>query len=168
MKMKTLLICSILIFVGTSIYSQGKFGKPSIDELQLTESEIDNEAEAEFISKTCEISFSFNENTGFTKIRRVSARLKIYDKDDAADWASTVISLFDEEDISKIKAYTHNLVDGKIVTEKLDKDEIYTEEVIDLWERKRFTFPNVKDGPAEGTLRRHEVYLSQGFRYDNR
>lgn len=146
MKMKTLVVFSILVFVVTSLYSQGKFGKPSIDELQLIESEIDNEAEAEFISKTCEISFSYNENSGFTKHRRVSAKLKIYDKDDAKEWASIVIPLYDEEDISSIKAYIHNLEDGKIVTEKLAKDEIYTEEVIDLWERKRFTFPNVKDG----------------------
>ena len=146
MKMKTLVVFLILVFVVTSLYSQGKFGKPSIDELQLIESEIDNEAEAEFISKTCEISFSYNENIGFTKHRRVSAKLKIYDKDDAKEWASIVIPLYDEEDISSIKAYIHNLEDGKIVTEKLAKDEIYTEEVIDLWERKRFTFPNVKDG----------------------
>jgi len=146
MKMKTLLIFSILVLVGTSTYSQGKFGKPSMDELQMTESEIDNEAEAEFISKTCEIYFSFNENIGFLKKRKVSAKLKIYDKNNAEEWASVLISLYGEEDMSGLKAYTHNLENGKIVTEKIDKDDIFTEEVSDFRERKRFTFPNVKNG----------------------
>lgn len=48
------------------------------------------------------------------------------------------------ENITNVKAFTYNLIDGKIVKEKVN--DIIKEETTDYYNQVKFTFPNLKNG----------------------
>jgi hypothetical protein len=50
------------------------------------------------------------------------------------------------ENLYKLKAYTYNLVDGKIIDDKLKNDGIFDEELNKYWKVKSFTMPNIQEG----------------------
>ncbi|MBX2827156.1 MAG: DUF3857 domain-containing protein [Flavobacteriaceae bacterium] len=49
-------------------------------------------------------------------------------------------------DVKKVQGATYNMVDGELVKTKLDKDIIFTDEVIKGVKIKKFSFPNVSPG----------------------
>ena len=63
--------------------------------------------------------------------------------------------------ISSFKAYTYNMVDGKLEKSKVDKSLIYKERVNDNLSISKFTFPNVK----EGSIIEYEIEISSGYDY---
>ncbi len=72
----------------------------------------------------------------------VHERIKIYNSEgfEYSDW----IIRFD--DIKGLKAFTYNLVDGKIEKTKVSKDGIFKEEISEDEEISKITFPKVKEG----------------------
>lgn len=49
-------------------------------------------------------------------------------------------------DVFKVQGATYNLVDGEVVKTKLDKDLVFTDEVVEGVKIKKFTFPKVEAG----------------------
>lgn len=73
----------------------------------------------------------------------IEIRIKILTKE-GYDWANFVE---EAERPSYIRGITYNLENGKIVKEKLNRKDIYKEEVVeDEYTRYRFTLPAVKEG----------------------
>jgi hypothetical protein len=72
----------------------------------------------------------------------VHERIKIFNEE-GYDYATIRIPY---PDVTKIKGATYNLVDGRVVETQLDKDLIFTDEVIKDVEIKKFTFPNIAPG----------------------
>jgi transglutaminase-like putative cysteine protease len=65
------------------------------------------------------------------------------------------------EKVSDIKAYTYNLMNGLIEKKELDPSTIYTEDVNDKYKRKKFVFPDVK----EGSIIEYEYTFETPFKY---
>ncbi|WP_299366419.1 DUF3857 domain-containing protein [Winogradskyella sp.] len=150
MKTKILVAIIALLFTIQAQSQNYDFGKVSKEELQEKFHSNDSSAVAAVLYKKEEIKFHFTNTEGFRQERIVHERIKIYNKD-GFDWATQKVYLYkgtsnSNEKISNLKAYTYNLVDGKIEKEKLSKDGKFTEDRSEHIRVSSFTMPNVKEG----------------------
>lgn len=136
-----------LLFITSLTWSQNyKFGKVSKAELEEKFYPLDSTANAAVLYSERNTYFEF----GRGMIDHYFTRIKIYSKE-GYDEATKRILLFrsyngDEEELLTLKAYTYNLVDGKIEKTKLSKDNIFEERLAKFVDYKVFTMPNLKPG----------------------
>jgi hypothetical protein len=146
--MRKIIITLLLVVITSQMIAQNyKFGKVSEAELQEKFYPKDSSANAAYLyqkRKTYTVVLGKN----VTLITEIQVRLKIYNKE-GFDWATEEINLFGDtnrETISGLKAVTYNLVDGKIVKTKLEKDNIYSVKESSDLTQKSFTMPNLQEG----------------------
>lgn len=149
MKIYLFIILSIISL--KSINSQDyKFGEVSKAELEEKFHPTDTTANAAIIYRKEIISFDFSQNNGFTQMKEIIMKIKIYNNE-GMDWATEKVYLYNgkegnDENIKGVKGYTYNLIDGKIKKEKLKNDGVFTEKATDLYSICSFALPNVKVG----------------------
>lgn len=153
-----ILFCSLTVAVSAQKPPE-KFGKITSYELENNSCPIDSSAHAYFIFDFGNSYFEYaatkissndaeGNRKGFQLYFIRHFRLKIVDNK-GFSWADIEIPLYhdnEEEEVTTLKAYTYNLVDGKIEKTKLDKKDVYTEETGKYWKSEKFAMPNVKDG----------------------
>ncbi|WP_047548016.1 DUF3858 domain-containing protein [Psychroserpens sp. Hel_I_66] len=144
-------ITLLVLLLSFNIQSQNfKFGKVSKAELAEKVHPKDPSANAAVLFKRESVRFDYQKGEGFIQLRTIHERIKIYNKE-GFDWATKKIRLYnksgaDSEDLYRLKAYTYNLIDGKVEDDKLKNDGIFDEEVNKFWKAKTFTMPNIKEG----------------------
>lgn len=148
--MKNMLFSIVYILTMAQVNGQNyDFGKVSKEELQEKTHALDSSASAAVLYKNENISFYYAQNEGFMQQREVHERIKIYNKD-GFDWATEKVylrqSTGQRETVSKLKAYSYNLVNGKIEKDKLEKDGKFQEDYNEFVKISSFTLPNVKEG----------------------
>ncbi|WP_299106725.1 hypothetical protein [uncultured Winogradskyella sp.] len=149
--MKHFLIIILSIITLNSINCQDyKFGEISKLELQEKYYPMDSAANAAILYRNENISFEFSQNNGFTQLKEIIMKIKIYNKE-GLDWANEKIILYQGRSgnnisIKGIKGYTYNLEEGKIKKDKLKNEGIFTEKATNLYSISSFTLPNVKAG----------------------
>lgn len=126
-----------------------KFGKVSKEELKEKVHPTNKEADAAVLYRSQRTYYDFNEGVGFTLITEVHERIKIYTKD-GFEWATKEISYSRNDDVaekvSNVKGYTYNLVEGKVVDEKLRNNGIFEEEASNYRMKTKFTMPAINEG----------------------
>ncbi|MBT2623404.1 transglutaminase domain-containing protein [Chryseobacterium sp. ISL-6] len=131
-------------------------------DLSKQKSLLDENAPAEILYKS--LHFYIDSNNG-TLQKKAFYRVKIYDKDKAEDWLSLEIPLYqngsDRETVSKIKAFTYNLENGKALAMKVDKSSKYKSKENKYTEVTKFAFPNVKNG----SVIEYEYEVTSPFTY---
>lgn len=142
----------VIIFVGLNgIVTFGqkspfKFGDISMDEMQMNSYKLDSSASAVVLFDYGDAHIDID--MGKMIFERY-ARIKILRKE-GFDEADIAIPLYHDgstkESIGGLKAYTYNLVDGKIEETKLTKDGVFEERINKYYDNQKFTFPNVKEG----------------------
>ena len=154
----------LILFVALIQFSYGqnyKFGKVSAEEIQEKYYPLDSTANAAYLYKKRSTYTSFN-SAGIVLITEVQVRMKIYNKD-GFDWATEEIRLFggsSGEKVSNIKGYTFDIVNGKVESTKLDKEDIFSEEKSENYIVKTFTMPNIKEGSVvEWTYKIRSPYV---------
>lgn len=139
----------MLLSIAIATAQDFKFGKVSKAEIEETQHPIDPDANAAILYNNRKTFFEFNDDDGWTVITEITRRIKIYNKD-GVKWATHEVPLYqgssERDQISNIKGYTYNLVNGKIEKTKLKKNGIFDTEINKYWGKKSLTFPNVKDG----------------------
>ncbi|MDG1570892.1 transglutaminase domain-containing protein [Robiginitalea sp. M366] len=140
----------IALITGSLLWAQDvKFGKVDEALVARTADPAAASVAASVVYRNVYIYYKYIENDGFHQFREVHERVKIYTKD-GYDYATVSESLYrnggDKEGMSSIKGATYNLVDGKVVEDKLRKSDQFSEEVNDYYERAKFTMPNVREG----------------------
>ncbi|MEQ9425006.1 MAG: DUF3857 domain-containing protein [Cyclobacteriaceae bacterium] len=151
--MKKIILLAIMIWASNSLIAQKspfKFGKVSEVELAMESYPYDEEASAAILGDFGESKFIYNKDKGFQIEFEREVRVKIFDKN-GYDQADVSINYYDaggygKEEISLIKGFSYNLVNGKVVKEKLSKDAVFQEQLSENWFRTKFTLPNVKEG----------------------
>jgi hypothetical protein len=148
--MKTPLLVAV-IFICTASHAQfkePKFGKITAEELAMNQYDKDTTADAVVLFDNGNVQFTLSRERTFQFTYERHYRIKILKKA-AFNLAETSIKLYKgngyKEVLNSIKASTYNLVDGKMVTTKLDKDAIFNEGT-KYWDKKKFAFPEVKEG----------------------
>ncbi|NJK85655.1 MAG: hypothetical protein HC906_06500 [Bacteroidales bacterium] len=135
---KTSILSILALIILFPLFSQKapiKFGKVSMEDMQMTAYPDDTSAAAVIL---CDYGY-FNSNT-FETTRLI--RIKILKKE-GLGWADKV---FPTASKSAIRGITYNLENGEIVEEKLKNSSIYEERVYEDYYRMRVAMPNVKVG----------------------
>jgi hypothetical protein len=132
--MQKYLLILLLIVSGHLCAQDYKFGNVSLKELQETKDDVFDQANAKVIYR--EVEFEFG------NVLYVFERIKIYNKEgfEHAKWD------IDFDDVESLKAFTHNLEGGRIVSTKVDKESVFKVDVGDGVEKSKISFPNVKEG----------------------
>jgi Domain of Unknown Function with PDB structure (DUF3857) len=139
----------VWLFAASLAFSQNaKLNKLSIEELQAKHCPIDSSADAYVIGEYGDTRFEVVGNR-FKLYFDYTVRIKILKKT-AFDWATVNIPYYKDthakEELTSIKGSTYNLVDGKIVEEKMGKDAIFDEHKDKNYYNRKLTLPNVKEG----------------------
>jgi len=169
--MKKHLFIAFVSIVSVQLSAQKvKFGKITKEELQEKIHPLDALAEAAYLYKNKEVFIEYTSRNGWSLVTVVHERIKIYKKD-AAQYATEEIRLFKrggtDEEVNGLKAYTYNLVAGKIKKEKLQKSHIFENKTSKNWYSKKFTMPNVKEGSiVEYTYRKVSPYFQHIDKFD--
>lgn len=149
-----LFFCSLTLLVSLSLFSQEKskikFGEVSAKDFETKVYPIDSTADAVVIADVGSSELEGNTKGWFSLRYKHFKRVHILNKN-GYDIANVSIRLFsngqDEELLDKLKAYTYNLENGKVVETKLDvKSNVFKDKINKNWVVKKFTFPNVKEG----------------------
>lgn len=146
------LICLILLGSVSVLAQEVKFKKVSDEELLKTESSVDSEASAEYLFRSCKVEFEYIQRENrFEMIYTYFFRMKVYD-DSNLDIGDRMIRYYvggrnnNDEEIYGIEGYTYNMENGKVKKEKLNKKNIYDEEIDRYWSAKKFAMPGMKKG----------------------
>ena len=148
--MKTRLTLILLLILSQLIAQDYKFGKVSLEELEKKVSDIDSNANAEYLYKKEYMYYRFDQQNGFVQQKEVHFRIKIFNKE-GLDWANHSVRLYNESGsrstkLSGEKGYTYNIIDGKVEKTKLKSEGVFEEDVNEYWKKMSFAFPNVKEG----------------------
>jgi hypothetical protein len=135
---------------SVSVFAQNyDFGKVSKEELQEKFNPLDSSASATYLYKNRKTFFEYRQEKGFELVTEIQERIKIYNKE-GFEYATKKVYLHksgsDEEQINSLKAYTYNLIDGKIEETKLDKNGIFDTEQSKYRNETKFTMPDIKEG----------------------
>ncbi|MBF9252025.1 DUF3857 domain-containing protein [Pontibacter sp. 172403-2] len=124
-----------------------KFGKISDEELKMRVYEKDTSAAAVILSDVGYSHFQYSD--GFKLVFEREMRIKILKKS-GYNWADIEVPYYergsDRENVTSIRGYTYNLVDGKVQKDKLESKAVFDEQMTENWSAKKFTMPNVKEG----------------------
>lgn len=154
-KIDLILILIFMCFFVQSSFTQNnkiKFGKVSDQELNMKVYDKDTSAVAVYLADKQWSTFYFDNNSsksGFAFRFERHVRIKILKKE-GYEYANIRIPVYhsgsSEEKITNIKAFTCNMVDGKIVKTKLENKDIYKIKINKYWDTKKFAMPLVKVG----------------------
>ena len=152
--LRSTLLCVFSVIFSSSLVAQDapiKFGKIDMADLQMKVYSKDTAAEAVVLADYGQSYHQYNSSTGLQMVYERHRRIKIFKKS-GYDWATHGIvtsiskSGSSREYATDIKGATYNLVDGKMVTDKLSKESIFDEKVSDYRNQKKITLSNVKEG----------------------
>ncbi|WP_149277272.1 DUF3857 domain-containing protein [Pareuzebyella sediminis] len=158
---KKLPLLLAFISVQTLWCQEIQFGEVSKEELLEKEYALDPDAPAAVLYRYQ--NTYMQSNNGYPRlITEIHERIKVYNKA-GFEYATEQINLYngrsDKESVRKIKGYTYNLEQDKIVKSELDKDQIFESELSFNYDQVKFTMPNVK----EGSVIEFEYYVSSPF-----
>ena len=149
MKKYYLLLFLILTVVFSGKAQNYKYGKVSGEEVKSASYSGDKEADAAVLYRHQYTYYEYNSNSGFTLVTEIQERVKIYKKE-GFDWATKEIPYYQsggkKEEVSMIRGETYFIENGKVKSEKLDKDAIFDEETNKYHGKVKFTMPAIKEG----------------------
>ncbi|WP_422859106.1 DUF3858 domain-containing protein [Flagellimonas sp. S174] len=147
--MKPLLALIALFFLYSSFAQEVKFGKVSKSELQETVYEKDSSAAAAILYRKVNIFFRYQQDLGFSIIRSVHERVKVYNKD-GFKYATVAENLYKDggkrETMGSLKGFTYNLEGSQIVKSKVKSSETFKTNLNKYRDEEKFTMPSVKEG----------------------
>ena len=149
MRKINLIIPILFLFISHMNGQNYKFGKVSKEEVKQEEHPKNKEANSALLYRSQKIYYDYDQHNGFMVATEIHERVKIYNKE-GFDRATKKINLYigdsDEEEVTRLKGYTYNIIDGKLEEEKLRNDEIFEEKETKRRKVTKFTMPAVKEG----------------------
>jgi len=162
----TLLLSFFILMTSQAQKFPFKVGKVSKEELEMVKCDFYPEAKSMILGKYGSLRFKLDDDNSFQYEMDVAVRKKIFDIEDA-DEGNIKIRVYDpvagnaKEKITQIKAYSYNLIDGKIEKEKLRNDDYFETRLSDYWIEISFAIPGIVDGTViEYTYVKESDYLN--------
>lgn len=147
------IICGLLLTVLLASYANAQkspitFGEIPLDDLKMTTYLSDTSASAVILADYGEAYLTINSNYATMHFER-HVRIKILKKE-GLSWADAEILLYNggssEERVTKSKATTYTLENGRVVKTEMDKEGVFKEKFNKRFNVQKFTMPNVKEG----------------------
>ena len=146
-----------------------KWGNPTQEEMSMTSYSPDPEAEAVVLCKTTSQRYDLVAGD-FKLYYQVKCRIKIL-KNEGKDQANIAIPYYyngnklgSREEIESFKGTSFNLVNGKVVKDKVSKDMITHEDISQTRRVMKVTFPKVE----AGTVIEYEYTINSDFYFNVR
>jgi len=146
-------LCSIAqkkkkdVLINKVVY---KYGDIKPEDFKSTIYPIDSSATAVVIADVGNSQFIGNSDGGFSIEFKEQKRVRLLNKNSFNNEATITLSLYydgaDEERLTEFEAVTYNVEGGKVVANKLNKADLFTDKYNDHYKLYKFTFPNVKEG----------------------
>ncbi|WKV11298.1 hypothetical protein [Marivirga harenae] len=155
MQNNYVLVLVLLVLFPVTILSQKypfKIGKVDKADMAIDSCSFYPDAKAMIIAEYGDLKFQYDQDAGWQYRIEVGVRKKIFDITEADDAGNIKIRAYEpekggsKEDIGAIKAYSHNLVGGKIEESKLSRRDIYKKRINENWVEYSFAIPNIKSG----------------------
>ena len=163
---KWLLLCMLFSLTATAKkIIPFKAGEATLKDYYSIPSTLDTSSGAVVMAHYGEIMFSATDADGFFQRFRVLKRVKIIN---AKGYNAAEIVLPDihahgyRNEIEEIKGFVYNVVNGQLIKRKLEKSDLYEDEVEDDVDLQKIAFPGVKEGSmieVDFTLRRTTLDL---------
>jgi hypothetical protein len=119
------------------------FGQVTVEDLRLEKCPFDSTAGAMILFDKGEATMDITHGLSFKR----HVRIKIFKKETTDKWATkTVYYSSGDENFSKFKASTYNLVNGNVVETKIDEEALFKGKFDKFTNQARFTLPQVNDG----------------------
>lgn len=159
---KHYLAAALLFLITFNLVAQKyELGKVTAEELKEKVHPADSSAAAAVLFQKGEARIEYSQNEGYKLITVVKTKIKIYKKE-GYDYANFARRYYVHNNMKEVlnfsKAYTYNLVDGKVEKTKLKSEGEFDEKLNKFWNRKKISMPNVK----EGSIIEFEYTLSSG------
>ncbi len=152
---KYLPVCICLLFCHSTLLAQDKlpikFGKVNPEDFNVTSALIDSNTNAVVVAALGKSDFIANTNDlTFSLTFKERKRIKIINKN-GFDAATITIPLYagtngKAERLDDLDAYTYNIENGKVVSTRVERSAVFTEQHSKNWIYKKFTFPSLKEG----------------------
>lgn len=160
-------LCSTLLLANEKPISPNlKFGKPTLEELNMTTYAPDSSAAAVVLYKKTDVSYRIIAND-FQIIYVHKVKIKVL-KSEGTNYANVAVSYYEsknnatsKESITQLDANAYNLENGKIVRTKMKKDLVFKERLNNSHMQLKFSIPQVK----VGTVIEYEYQLQSDFYY---
>jgi hypothetical protein len=147
-----IIIQFLAVFPSYAQLKSFKFGKVSMEELSKTHCSFDSSASAMYLFKTGSVNLRYNDNRKKWQYEyEVEFRKKIFNKD-LGDHGTIKIRIYNpirgdsKEEVETFKAYTINLIDGKIEKTKIQEKEKLETRINDYWTEISFALPQIESG----------------------
>lgn len=126
------------------------FGEVAIAELESTFYAPDSTAEAAILRDKGSVRIIYDDHLGFRAFYTREVKIKIY-RSSGLSWGDVVLPYYVKdkykaERIDDIEANTYNLEEGRIQKTELTKDAVFTEDMDESWNLRKFALPNVREG----------------------
>ncbi len=144
----------LLAYASVDVYAQlipvsNKFGKVSKEELEMAVYEPDTSAVAVVLYEGTDIMIGFTANLDFMQKTSKHLRIKIL-KEEGLNWGDfELIHYYTnqyQDLISGVEAVTYNLENGKIVSSKMPKGNVFDGDYVENYKKMTFAAVNVKAG----------------------
>ncbi|MEM8938498.1 MAG: transglutaminase domain-containing protein [Bacteroidota bacterium] len=147
-----IIACLLFSFNGSNFaqsFIANEYGNISPKEIELKTCSFDPTADAIVLFDLGESKFIRTKNGYDIKFSR-HKRIKIL-KASGRDHAEISIPFYIGESSQKQKvksllASTYNEIDGAVLTQAIDPNQVYEEKINQYWAQKKFVFPNVQEG----------------------
>lgn len=145
------IIILILLSLGSQAQKKFKFGKVDISDLKMEKCEFYPEAKSMILMEVGDLGFIYDDDNGFRYQFTITKRIKIFDDTDK-DLANISIQIYDpksggsQEQLGTLRAFTHNLENGKVEKVKLKSNEKHSTRLSDWRVEYSFAMPDVKKG----------------------
>lgn len=148
--LKKIINFSFLILLSLTSYGQDyELGKVTVAELEEKEHPIEKDAEAAVLFDIGRTYFNFDINSGFKMMTEVTTKIKIYKKEGYA-FGDIEVPVYvggtNRETVNFSKAFTYNLVNGKVEKTKLKSDGEFLDKTNKYWNKVKISMPNIKEG----------------------
>lgn len=166
------LICSLLLALTVSaegVEPNLKWGKPTQEELTMTEYALDKDADAVELFRQADVYYEFI-NGDFRVHYLVKCRLKVLKPDGKRVADGSVVTRGSEsntiriETVKGLKATAYNMENGKVVKAKMESSMIHEEQLDKTDKLIKFSVPQV----CVGTVIEYEYHLESDFFYELR
>ena len=168
----TALLCTLLLSLtasAESIEPNLKWGKPTQEELTMTEYAADKDADAIELFRHVNVYYEFI-NGDFRVNNVVKCRLKVLKAEGKRVADVNIVTRGSEtnsllhEFVRGLKAVAYNLEDGKVVKTKIESSMIHEEQLDKTDKLLKFSVPQVR----VGTVIEYEYRLESDFFYELR
>lgn len=164
----------LLSFISINVFADSiepnlKWGKPTKEELTMTEYAPDKDADAVVLCQQVNVHYQFL-NDDFRVFRVVKGRLKVL-KPEGKRVADLSVRIWTDEGNSQnnekvtgLKATAYNMRDGKVEKTKMDHSMVFKEQVSNSERLIKFSVPQVQ----VGTVFEYEYTLESGLFFELR